>query len=99
MNQSSKPRLKEQIIPIQPDDEIATIRDRIIWADAPRVILVVPHRNKALRDKMNLKLVQRTAVDQAIQVALVAHHRDTVRLAKEIGLPVFLTTKAILGQH
>src|SRR5438876_4847233 len=86
--------LKEQIIRIEPDDEIATIRDKITWSDAPRVILVVPLRNKAMRDKMNLRLVQRTAIDQAITVALVAHHRDTVRLAEEIGLPVFWTDKA-----
>lgn len=99
MNGSHKEKPKEQIIYLEPDDEIATIRDRIIWAEAPRVVLVVPHRNKAMRDKMNLRLVQRTGVDQAIQVALVAHHRDTVRLAKEIGLPVFWSANGLLGRH
>jgi baseplate J-like protein len=89
----------EEVIQIQPDEEIATIRDRLQWAQASRVILVVPLKNKAMRDKMNLKLLQRTAIDQAMQVALVAHHRDTVRLAKEIGLPVFWTTNSIIGRR
>ena len=82
---------REQVIHLNPGDEIATIRDKIQWAGAPRVVLYVPRRNKALRDKMNLKLVQRTAIDNAMQIALVARHPDTVRLAQEIGLPVFWT--------
>ncbi|MEP7199588.1 MAG: baseplate J/gp47 family protein, partial [Chloroflexota bacterium] len=85
----------EQIIEVAPDDEIGAIRDRLTWVDAPRVVLVVSRRNKAMRDKMNLKLLQRTAVDHSIQLALVAHHRDTVRLAQEIGLPLFLTAGKI----
>jgi baseplate J-like protein len=97
MTETLKEPTKEQIIKIEPDDEIATIRDRITWAEAPRVLLVVSRRNKAMRDKMNLKLVQRTAIDQAIQIALVAHHRDTVRLAEEIGLPVFWMAKSPLA--
>ena len=87
---------REQVIHLNPGDEIATIRDKIQWAGAPRVVLYVPRRNKALRDKMNLKLVQRTAIDNALQIALVARHPDTVRLAQEIGLPVFWTAKSLL---
>jgi hypothetical protein len=88
---------QEQIIRVEADEEIAAIRDRLTWAEAPRVVLVISRRNKAMRDKMNLKLIQRTAIDQAITVALVAHHRDTVRLAEEIGLPVFWTARVPFG--
>lgn len=90
---------KEQVIQIGPEDPISTIREKIMWADAPRVVLVVPYRNRAMRDKMNLKLVQRTAVDEAINVALVAYHQDTAKLAREIGLPVFWTKQSPLGGH
>ncbi len=90
---------QEQVIHLDPDDPIASIRDKIIWADAPRVVLVVPYRNRAMRDKMNLKLVQRTAIDEAISVALVAYHQDTAKLAREIGLPVFWTKRGLLGGH
>ena len=89
--------VQEQIIQVRADDEIATIRDRLTWAESRRVVLVISRRNKAMRDKMNLKLIQRTAIDQAVTVALVAHHRDTVRLAEEIGLPVFWTAHAPFG--
>ena len=88
---------KEQVIQVHANDDIAAIRDRLTWAEAPRVVLVISRRNKAMRDKMNLKLIQRTALDQAITVALVAHHRDTLRLAEEIGLPVFGTADAKEG--
>lgn len=90
---------KEQVIHLDPDDQIGSIRDKIIWADAPRVVLVVPYRNRAMRDKMNLKLVQRTAVDEAVSVALVAFHQDTAKLAREIGLPVFWTKRGLPGMH
>ena len=90
-------QVQEQIIQIQADDDIAAIRDRLTWAESSRVVLVISRRNKAMRDKMNLKLIQRTAIDQATTVALVAHHRDTVRLAEEIGLPVFWTARAPFG--
>lgn len=92
-------KLEEQVIHIEPDDQIGSIRDKIKWADAPRVVLVVPYRNKAMRDKMNLKLVQRTAVDEAVSVALVATHQDTAKLAREIGLPVFWTKQELPGLH
>ena len=52
MTETLKEPIKEQVIKIEPDDEIATIRDRITWAEAPRVLLVVSRRNKAMRDKM-----------------------------------------------
>ena len=42
MTETLKESINEQIIKIEPDDEIATIRDRITWAEAPRVLLVVP---------------------------------------------------------
>lgn len=90
---------KEQVIQVDPDDPISTIREKIIWAESPRVVLVVPYRNRAMRDKMNLKLVQRTAIDEAINVALVAYHQDTAKLAREIGLPVFWTKQGLLGGH
>lgn len=83
--------LREQIIEVASDDDIGVIRDRLTWVDAPRVVLVIPLRNKAMRDKLNLKLLQRTAIDHSIQLALVARHRDTLRLAQEIGLPIFWT--------
>jgi len=67
-------RVLEQIIQIQADDDIAAIRDRLTWAESSRVVLVISRRNKAMRDKMNLKLIQRAAIDQATTVALVAHH-------------------------
>lgn len=86
--------LQEQVIEIKANDEIATIRERILWAQAPRVLLVVARKNKALREKMNLRLVQRTAMDQGIQLGLVAYHRDTIRIAREIGLPIFPSVKS-----
>ena len=71
---------REQVIHLNPGDEIATIRDKIQWAGAPRVVLYVPRRNKALRDKMNLKLVQRTQ----------ARVQDPEQAARPSGLPTVL---------
>lgn len=86
--------LREQIVEVKPNDEIATIRERILWAEAPRVMLVVSRKNLAMREKMSLRLVQRTAMDQGIQLGIVAYHRDTIRIAREIGLPIFPSVKS-----
>ena len=84
----------EHVIEIKDNDEIATIREQMQWTQSPRVILIVPKKNKAMREKVNLRLVQRVAMDQSLELGLVARHRDTVRLARELGIPVFSSVRS-----
>ena len=87
---------REQVIHLNPGDEIATIRDKIQWAGAPRVVLYVPRRNKALRDKMNLKLVQRAPIlpgQMVIFDALHTQHKTVAQILYDKGADYLLPIK------
>jgi hypothetical protein len=79
----------EQIIYLEADDDIAAIRDRLEWAQARRVLLVVPPKCRTLSNLVNLKLLQRHVHNLAMEAALVTRDAATQELAHEVGLPVF----------
>lgn len=79
----------EQVIYLEPDDDIASIRDRLEWARARRVLLVVPPKCRALINEVNLKLLHRQARDLSMDLALVTRNSTTKRLAAGLDLPVF----------
>jgi hypothetical protein len=79
----------EQIIYLEVDDDIAAVRDRLEWAQARRVLLVIPPQCRTLSNLVNLKLLQRHAHNLAMEAALVTRDGTTRELAQEVGLPVF----------
>jgi len=81
--------LVEQIIYLDVDDDIAAIRDRLEWAQARRVLLVIPPRCRTLSNLVNLKLLQRHVRNLAMEAALVTRDGTTGELAHEVGFPVF----------
>jgi hypothetical protein len=79
----------EQIIYLEVDDDIAAIRDRLEWAQARRVLLIIPPRCQTLSNLVNLKLLQRHVHNLAMEAALVTRDATTQELAHEVGFPVF----------
>jgi hypothetical protein len=79
----------EQIIQLAADDDITSIRSRLEWAEARRVLLVIPGRNETLRNLVNLKILARTADYLNIDLALVTQNLQTRDLAKEAGIKTF----------
>lgn len=79
----------EQIIYLDPEDDIITIRDNLNLAAARRVLLVIPPYSQVLRDRVDLRLVQRQAEQLQLEVALVTGDGEIRSMAREIGLPVF----------
>ena len=84
-----KIRVVYQIIQLQPNDDIATIRARIEHAHFSFLILVVPRECPALENERGLQLVRRAAESSGVEVALVAHAEDIRDRAHELGFPVF----------
>jgi len=84
-----KIRVVYQIIQLQPNDDIATIRARIEHAQLSFVILVLPRDCRALENERGLQLVRRAAESSGVEVALVAHAEDIRDRAHELGFPVF----------
>ncbi len=87
----------EQIIELDPQDNIATIRDRLDHAQVSEVQLVVPTGLADLRNKVYLNLLKRKAQDKAIDLVLVVRDPEIRILAKEVGLPV--TASVARGHH
>ena len=79
----------EQIIYLEPTDDIISIRDRVDMAEAKRVLLVVPPYSNVLTRRVDLQVVQRRAAQAGIDVALVTEDGVIRSQARELGLPVF----------
>ncbi len=74
-----------QIIYLEHQDNIATIRDKLERAQTNEVVLVVPSRFAPLRELVNLKLLKRYAQHLALDLALVVKDSTTQVLAREEG--------------
>lgn len=83
----------EQIIYLEAEDDIPVIRDRLEWAQADRVLVVVPRRHRVLRNLVNLKLLGRHAHNQSLKVALVTNDPKIVELSREAGLTTFASVE------
>jgi len=79
----------EEVVYLEDDDDIATVRQRLERTPARRVLLFVPKGCKALVKAVDLRLLQRYADALAMEVALVTRNRATRVLAKEAGFAVF----------
>ena len=81
----------EQIVYLDPDDDIRTIRDRLEWAEAPRVLLVVPRGHRPLRSAVNMRLLARQGSFVGREVILVTRDRAVTESARHEGLAAFAT--------
>ena len=83
-----------QIINLEDDDDIPIIRDRLEWATAEHILLVVPFRNRTLHNLVNLKLVLRLAHNAGRKLALVSNDPRLIEVAREVrDVQVFSSVK------
>lgn len=78
-----------QAIHLDADDDVAIARDRLEWATAETVLLVVPFRNRAMRSLVNLKLLARHATNAGRRLAVITTDPRVVDLCREAGLITF----------
>jgi hypothetical protein len=74
---------------LRPDDEVASILDRLDWAGDARVIFVIPPDTSLLVDRLDLLRVQRYAARRRIGMALVTLNAEQYALARELRIPIF----------
>lgn len=87
--------MKEQIIQIEPHDDINSVRDKLSWARAPRVLLVYPENgHRVLSRRLDLVLLQREATRRRAQLALITHDPRVVENAEELGIATFRSIEA-----
>ena len=79
----------EQIIYLEIDDDILTVRERLRRAQAKHVLLVVPAGCKALRRLLDVRLLRRQAAALELDIALVTDQANLREMAQDEGLVVF----------
>lgn len=90
--------MKTHVIQLEPHDDLTSVRDKMSWAKAGRVLLVFPRRPRILARTLDLRLLQRHAAGLGAQLAIVARADDLRRAAAGLGLPVFETAAAAQRQ-
>jgi len=78
-----------QVIRLEVDDDITTVRAKLETAEAPRVVLVVPPGCQAFDSLLDFKLLQRYAESLTLEVALVTKSTRLRVLARQVGFPHF----------
>ena len=85
--------MKTYVIQLEPHDDLASTRDKMSWAKAPRILLVWSPRRRRLRlSEVDLILLRRHAAAVGADVGLVTTQRALRRLAEHAGIPVYRTT-------
>lgn len=81
----------EQIIYLEVDDDILTIRDRLRRTQSKQVLMVVPPQCQGLRRQLDFRLLSRQAAALELDLALVSGDANLRELAVAEGLTVFPT--------
>jgi Baseplate J-like protein len=83
--------VREQIINLDPHDNYHSMRDKIGWSQADRILLVLPNRRRKrlFNRPLDLQLVQRHAAQLGAKLALVTDDPTLCDYADVLGIQVF----------
>lgn len=81
--------MKTHIIQLDGHDDVISVRDKMAWSKAPRILLVWPQRGSILERQVDLFLLLRHARSLGAQLGLVTQDQEVRRIALEEGIPVF----------
>jgi Baseplate J-like protein len=86
--------MKTQVIQLDEHDDLISIRDKMSWTKAPRILLVFPYRARLLERTLDLLLLKRHSATLGAQLAAVARSPETRLQCRELSIPVFPTSVA-----
>ena len=86
--------MKTQIINLASHDDLISVRDRMTWAKAPRILLVWPASEQVALRPLDLRILQQHGRTLGAKVGLVTRRGSVRRDAQSFGIPVFRTTAA-----
>jgi hypothetical protein len=81
--------MKTQVMQLDPQDDVVSVRDKMKWTKAPRLLLVFPPKGAHLARTLDLLLLHRHATTLGVRLGLVTTLPGVRRAAQELGLPVF----------
>ena len=85
--------MKTQIIQLEIHDDTISVKDRMDWSQAPRVLLVWPERGKVMNSRLDLILLARYCSAHGSQLAILTTELEVRYQAEEAGIPVFQSRK------
>ena len=87
--------MKIQVIELDPEDDHASVRDKVSRARADKVVLVWPRRGSPLNRDLDLKLVQRHTQRLGVELGLLTFDPEVMRSAERLHIPVFESLDAL----
>lgn len=78
-----------QRLQLEPFDDVVSVRDRLQFVKAGRVLLIFPDKHKILRRKLDLVLIQREAARRDLRLAIVTKDHVVADNAKDLELSAF----------
>src|SRR5574340_300076 len=81
--------MKTQIITLAAHDDLVSIRDRMSWAKAPRILLLWPAREQVALQPLDLRILQQHARELGAVMGIVCRRESIARDARAFGIPVF----------
>ncbi len=81
--------MKTQIVYLEPGDDYNSVRDKLSWTQAPRVLIVWPGRGRVLSRRFDLVMLQRYARKLGTQIGLVTLDPDVLHHAEALHIPTF----------
>jgi hypothetical protein len=91
--------MKTQIIQLETHDDLVSVRDKMGWGQAHRIVLVWPSQPDFLSRRVDLLLLLRHSRTLGAQLALVASGQEVKAHASELGIPVFKTLRKAQSQN
>jgi hypothetical protein len=81
--------MKTQVIKLDSHDDVTSVRDKMSWAKAERILLVFPRHARILVRPLDLRLLRRHADTLGAQLGIVSGNPDQRRSAEELIIPAF----------
>lgn len=91
--------MKTQIIQLNTNDDIVSLRDKLSWCQTRRIVLVWPDDGRVLNHKLDLLLAKRYATSLGSILALVTKDDEVLFLARQVGIPVFASSAQAQDQE
>ncbi|WP_299024293.1 baseplate J/gp47 family protein [uncultured Thermanaerothrix sp.] len=86
--------MKTYMIRVEPYDDVISVGDKMAWAQAQRIILILPLKRSPRFTRLDWVRLQHHAQSLGALLAVVNRDPETARLCREVGIPVFRTVEA-----
>lgn len=86
------------IVELYPQDDLASVRQKLSCRDLGRVLLILPWDLRFLSRKLDFDLLRREAERWQLEVAIVSADPERRGLARGCGFPAFAGTEEAQGQ-